>query len=393
MTMQWKSSRRRLAALIGAAWLLSGCPAKKGKPEPKRQQVAAVDAGAPTLPPAPPLPIVPPGLPERPESKEAPLTPELVALGQALFFDVRMSGTRKMSCASCHDPDHGWADGRPRADTAGRKPNLRRTQTLIGAAWTQAYGWDGRFASLEELLPAHWKGQLSGQPDAVVAELAGIPFYALHFQRALGGAPSEAGVLRALAAFVRTVTDGHGARPGDGGAAAVAPWDRYERGDQAAVGPDAVAGYALFSGRAQCASCHPPPLYTDQAYHRLGLVRSTDEGRGRVDPAPDQAGAFRTPTLRGAAHRGPYFHDGSAFSLEEAIEAHLAGARGKEAVDPALRPVTLTDAEIGQLVAFLRALTAPSERYLRPSLPALGAPAADLPRWAQPPAGQPAGTP
>jgi len=121
-----------------------------------------------------------------------------------------------------------------------------------------------------------------------------------------------------------------------------------------------VAGYALFTGKARCGSCHPPPLYTDHDYHRLGLIASPDDGRGRVDPA--LAGAFKTPSLVGLARSAPYYHDGSAATLDAAIDWHLAGGRGQGAdpsvIDPGLAPVTLTPAERAQLGAFVAAATA-----------------------------------
>jgi len=104
--------------------------------------------------------------------------------------------------------------------------------------------------------------------------------------------------------------------------------------------------------------CHAPPLYTDLGYHRLGLIAVADEGRGRVDPS--LRGAFATPTLRGAAARASFFHDGSAHSLDEAIDWHLAGGLGQGA-DPSIvdvKKIALAPDERAQLGAFVRALTA-----------------------------------
>jgi cytochrome c peroxidase len=134
------------------------------------------------------------------------------------------------------------------------------------------------------------------------------------------------------------------------------------------------AGYKLFTGKAQCSVCHPPPLYTDHAYHRLGLVAVADEGRGKVEPNNAKArGAFRTVGLRGAARRASFFHDGSATTLEAAIDWHLDGGKGQGAdrsiVD--LPAVTLTATERTALIAFVRALTADAgaAKYPRPLLP------------------------
>jgi cytochrome c peroxidase len=125
------------------------------------------------------------------------------------------------------------------------------------------------------------------------------------------------------------------------------------------VAADVKAGYQLFLGKAQCATCHPPPLYTDNGFHRLGLIALKDEGHGRVDPAA--AGAFATPTLRGAANRSSFFHDGSATSLDAAIAWHLDGGTGQGA-DPGivdLKKIALSETERAQLGAFVRALSSP----------------------------------
>ena len=358
---------RRLALLA----LLFACKSKGEKPadpapapapaaEAGAAPVAAADAAAEQLPPladAPPVPEVPVGLP--PVELGPSVTKENVALGEMLFFDPRLGRKGLGSCADCHEPARAWADDGARSLTLAAKPNLRHTPALVNLAWVPELGWDGRYPSIEDAVRAHWKGQLDVDPADAVAVLATVPVYRAHFRRASGGSPSMDAAVSALAAFVRTRFQGD------------TPWDRYERGDRDAASADAEAGYVLFTGKAQCSTCHVPPLYTDHAFHRMGLIQSQDEGRGRVDPAA--SGAFRTPTLRGAALHPPYFHDGSAETLEAAIDWHLAGGTGQGAgpdvIDPALVPITLTDAERAQLLAFVRALSPASVTFRPPELP------------------------
>lgn len=364
-----------LCALICALpCALNSCSSgsEKKPHEPNRGSAADGSAGSaapaavadapeePALPPAPPLPDVPAGLPAAPANPA--ITPEAVALGELLFWDTRLSTTNRTACATCHDPAHGFA-GAARQDTAAGKPNLRRAPTLVNLAWQKELGWDGRYAQLAEQLPAHIRGQLGGDlADAVaridaVARGNDVPGYRPHFARAGAAAPGDA-ALAALAAYVLTRYEGG------------APWDRLERA--ADVPAELKAGYLLFTGRAQCGVCHTPPLYTDLRYHRLGLIRSPDDGRGLVDPA--QKGAFKTPTLRGAAAREGFFHDGSAATLDQAIDWHLGGGTGQGAdrsiVDPAIRKTALSAEERAQLGAFVRALTDPAAPApQRPALP------------------------
>ncbi len=350
--------RRRFAAPL-ALLLVAGCPAKKDRPAdpaPPAGSAAVVAAtleveprvlatGQVALPPPPPVPLPPAGLPPLPADK-APTGAE-IALGELLFFEPRLAVDATTACATCHEPARGFAGGVPRSANADGKPNLRHTPTLYNLAWHGELGWDGRSIDRTSFLASHVASQLGLPLETGLVRLLGSPTYAAHFARTAGGRAADATASAALLAYVATLYSGD------------APWDAHERGDDDGLLAGAELGYALFNGKAQCATCHAPPLYTDLGYHRLGLIASPDDGRGRVDPAA--AGAFKTPTLRGVAARAPLFHDGSAATLEAAIDWHLAGGRGQQAdpsvIDPALPVVTLTADERAALIAFVRALT------------------------------------
>jgi len=311
-----------------------------------------------TLAPAPPAPAVPLGLPSA--DATAPLSPEAIAFGELLFFDPRLSASGHTSCATCHDPDHGWADLRPRAATDAGQPNLRRTPAIANLRWARSFAWDGRYDTLEALLDAHVKGQLGLTAPEAIVKIVNLETYVAHVARQPDAVSADQAAIAALAAYVRSRYQG------------AAPWDRYERGAKTAVGPDAVRGYALFTGKAQCSVCHVPPLYRDGRFHAIGLVAQADLGRGKVDPAA--RGAFETPTLRGAALHAPYFHDGSAATLDDAVDWHLRGGTGQGAdrsiIDPALAPITLGADERAALIAFVRALSpSPGAPAPRPELP------------------------
>lgn len=361
----------RAAVSITLVALLAGCPktGEKKPVEPAAKRDAAVllapdDGSAAQLPPAPPLPAVPLGLPARPAR---PLvTPETVALGELLFHDARLSTTGKLSCAGCHVPAQGFS-GTGRQLTATGKQNLRRAPALINIAWSMLLGWDGAYSSVESLLVTHVRGQLGQELGDALPGLANLPLYRAHFERvhALGligqattvDAVNDELARVALSAYVMTRYSG-GVR-----------WDHLER--DPAVPENLKAGYMLFRGKAQCATCHPPPLYTDMAFHRLGLIKLADEGRGRIEPA--FAGTFRTPTLRDAARRTSFFHDGSATSLEAAVDWHLAGGTGQGAdrsiIDPELDKIVLTPEERAALMAFVVGLTDTAPPPPPPALP------------------------
>ncbi len=323
--------------------VIAACPRSDNKPiePPAKGHPLAADDAALELPPAPPLPAIPKGLPAI--DLPATVTPEAVALGELLFFDPRLSSTGKLACASCHDPDHGYAGGMDQ--TATGEPNLRRTPALVDLAWQRAYGWDGRYHTLDDLLTVHVRGQLGNPVDAAAKRLGDIAGYRAHLAR-VGGAPEDA-IVHALGAYVLTRYEGD------------SPWDRVEataHAPKAGGTPDPiVAGYLLFAGKARCASCHPPPLYTDLGYHAVIAPPVADKGRGLVDPTAD--GAFETPTLRGAAARRHFFHAGKTDALEATLHAAPDHAF-------ALSPV---DEQV--LLGFVRALTAPATPHPRPALP------------------------
>ena len=302
------------------------------------------------LPPAPAIAPAPRGLPETPSPSYNPTTPEKVALGKLLFFDKKLSGNGSQACASCHQPTKGWTDGAERSTTAAGKLNLRHTPSLYNVAYARALLWDGSGRSIETTALNHWAGQLAAAPDLIVGTLARSPLYVAHFQRAFSSPPTRDHVAAALAAFVRTLRSGN------------SPWDRHELGEPNAVSLDAIAGQELFSGRAQCHLCHPPPHYTDWQFHNKGIgaaTQSPDRGRIRATKHPQHDGQFRTPTLRGAAHTAPYFHDGSAPTLRDAVVYSLSGGfrSGNATLDRRLERIELTSKEVDQLVAFLRALS------------------------------------
>ena len=347
----WGVRRALLIALCAAACRgdKEKVPARaeKAPAPPPVEHVARERSVSEELPPAPPVPDAPRGLPPTPSPEHNPTTPEKVELGKLLFFEPRLSVTGALSCASCHQAEHGFASPDKRSKIATGKPNLRHTPSLYNTAYQQTWAWDGNMPILEALIMSHWRGQLGASPETVAAELPRAPGYAARFARAFQGDPATRDhVVEALAAFVRTI------RSGD------AAWDRKEAGDANAASADAVAGFHVFTDRAGCATCHTPPLYFDHQFYNRGVGDESDPGRARVTADSRHSGAFKTPGLRGLLETAPYFHDGSAATLEQAVDHELARSE---------RP--LSPDERNQLLEFLRALSPPPAPMVRPELP------------------------
>ena len=367
-------------ALLAAFALFVGLGGCKGKDD-KADKGTATETkpdGVPEGEPKKPADSPPPkkaddGLPPAPVGlaklaltphDDNPATADKVALGEYLFFDTRLSDGGKFACVTCHEPEKGWTDGKKLSPKHNGDLNTRHSPTMYNVGYALAWYWDGRKATLEDQILAAWTGQVGATPDKVATVLAAVPKYKEMFQKAFGEDPTPDNIPKALASFLRIKL-----RAGN------APWDKYKAAsDKTVISEDAIKGEAIFMGKAKCAVCHAPPLFTDMRYHNVGVgykgVKEPDVGRFKVSQQENETGAFKTPGLRNVTKSAPYFHDGGAATLEEAVDFMLAGGyrEGNKHIDPMLAPVTLSDEERKQLLAFIESLTE-DEQYTRPTLP------------------------
>lgn len=327
------------------------------------------------------------GLPPIVTPADNPSSPLKVTLGQTLFFDKQLSADRSTSCASCHQPEHAFSDGRKLAQGVAKRAGTRNTPSIINAAFNTSQFWDGRRPSLEKqaLDPLfNTREHALANPQILLTRLRQDAKYARAFKMAFDVSPESIQleqVGQALASFERTVL-----------IAGDSPFDRYYYGgDKSRLSPSAERGLMLFQGSARCATCHvigkTSALFTDNTFHSLsvGLQRieqrlpelttrlvylrkhgaNLDQtvlkeedvaelGRFAVTLKPADIGKFRTPSLRNVALTAPYMHDGSVATLTEAVELEIY-YRGAEAG----RPLILTPAEKIDLVEFLNSLNSP----------------------------------
>jgi len=281
-------------------------------------------------------------------------------LGKTLFFDPRLSGSRSMSCATCHNPAFSWGDGLPRAIGFGMKQLGRRSPTILNLAWGELMFWDGRAESLEAqaLGPIAAPGEMNQPLDKMIQSVSGIAEYKPLFQRAYPGEPvNEKTIARAIATFERTVVSGD------------APFDRWIAGDAGAIPLAAVRGFDLFNGKANCAKCHGGWNFTDNGFHDIGTA-GTDRGRGVHLPLEAMQFAFKTPTLRNADRRGPFMHDGSEQTLEQVIDFYDKGGTVKRAsLAPEIFALKLSERDKADLVSFMKTLTSVDKPVDIPVLP------------------------
>ena len=400
--------------------------------------------------------------------------PELVELGRLLFFDKEQSGNRDISCATCHSPLIATGDGLSTnigtggeglsvSRDAGRfPPGLRdplsrgsRNMTPLfnlGHVQFDRFFWDGRL----QVDPSIPQGFLTpagrNLPFGFPSALAALSIFAQTERQEMLGEPGaneladaslvhpELGVwealvrrLGAIPEYVELFTDAFPAVGGDGaritivqvGTALAAfqsvafrsdnsPFDRYLRGDRAAMGPAAIRGMHLFYGRAECSGCHSGVFQTDLDFHAIGVPQvgpgmgdgpsgREDFARERVTRDPNDRYRFRTPSLRNTVLTGPWGHDGAFNSLEAIVRHDLSPWSSLASYDPAQivmppRPdldaldlvahkdaavaaaiasaieitppqPALTEREVLDLLDFLQALTDPSATDLRRWVP------------------------
>ena len=298
-----------------------------------------------------------------PFPEENPYSRAKAELGRRLFFDPVLSDDRTRSCASCHQPDLAWTDGRRRARGRTGGDLEFHTPSLLNLAWQEGrFGWDGKFRDLETVAfgPISAPGNMNLSAEEAARRLAADPGYTAAF----AGAFPDPEVTRerieaALATFERLIVS------------APAPFDAWVAGDERAIPEAAKRGFDLFNGRANCAACHSGWSFSDGSFHDIGVGRGEDLGRGRFVPnSLALRYAFKTPGLRELRGRAHFMHDGSLDSLAAVIDLYDRGGIDRPSRSREIRPLNLSAAEKADLLAFLDTLNgAASPDILAADLP------------------------
>jgi cytochrome c peroxidase len=327
--------------------------------------------------------------------QDNPQTPEKVALGQKLFFDGRLSADDTVACATCHDPARAFTDGRPVSIGIHGRVGQRNAPTILNALYNKTQFWDGRAKTLEEQASFPIINSFEmGQPalDAAVTKLAGVEEYKQAFQKVFGRPLNGPDLLRAIAAYERTLVSFD------------SPFDHFIAGDQNAIDESARRGWELFNTKARCNKCHAltetqrdVTNFTDFDFHNIGigilrhnvvpLARKAEQeiasghleavdraaiqtemsvlGRFLITKKEADIAAFKTPIFRNILLTGPYFHDGSQETLWDVMDHYNKGDGINDPwLDEDMQPLALTESEIDDLVAFLVSLTSPEYKEL-----------------------------
>ena len=309
-------------------------------------------------------------LPEKaPEPADNPTTEAKVALGKMLYFDTRFSSTGTVSCFSCHNVMEGGDDHRPTSIGVHGQVGGRNAPTVWNSAFLSAQFWDGRAPSLEE--------QAKGPPtnpiemgmanlDATIARIRAIPGYKPYFAAAFGQGDTVTmdNAAKAIAAYERTLITPDSA------------YDRYVKGDKKAMTEQQVRGMDTFA-KTGCTACHSGPTFNGSANLPMGqgffmkfpifpgsvyetqYKLTEDLGRHTVTQQDADKHMWRVPTLRNLTYTAPYFHNGLVKSLDDAVRVMGKVQLNKD----------LSDKEVQDIVAFLKALDGPFPQQTMPRLP------------------------
>ena len=324
-------------------------------------------------------------IPQSARGKLAPLpeisppNPFAAELGKMLFFDNRVSGDADISCATCHQPGKGWADGEALSTGYPGTRYFRNTPTIINAVYADYLYWDGRLGGddpatqvRDSINDSHF---MSSDGRVMLERMKQIPEYVELFEKGGLGEPTHTGITKAIAAFERTLVSRN------------VPFDNYLKGDGNALSAQAKQGLELFKGKAGCVQCHNGPYLADQKPHNLGLPENpevfsdpfrvvtfrsqlkfvgtpnymnlrNDPGHFAVSKLYKDFGKFITPTLREVSRTAPYMHNGMLPTLEAVVDFYNAGGGIKSRrKDPLLKPLNLSAGERSALIEFLKSLS------------------------------------
>ncbi|ODB83164.1 cytochrome B6 [Candidatus Thiodiazotropha endoloripes] len=290
--------------------------------------------------------------PIRPLEVSFEVDPKLVALGDQLFHDRRLSRDNSLSCASCHLLSTGGTDRKPRSAGVGGVLGGIKAPTVYNSSFNLAQFWDGRAESLEIQAagPVHNPVEMNSSWPEVISKLSQDASMVEVFGQLFSDGITGENIAIAIAAFEKTlVTEG-------------SRFDRWLSGEQT-LSERELRGYRLFKSYG-CISCHQGANVGGNLYAYMGAkgdyfkdrnteITEADYGRYNVTGEEDDKHYFKVPSLRLAAVNSPYFHDGSVSTLDEAIRVMGRYQLGRE----------IPDEDIRDIVAFLHTLVGKHSRF------------------------------
>jgi cytochrome c peroxidase len=292
--------------------------------------------------------------PIQPVAAAKPKNPALVELGKKLYFDPRLSKSGFISCNSCHNLSMGGTDNLKTSIGHNWQQGPINSPTVLNSSMNVAQFWDGRAADLKAQAggPIANPGEMAFTHELAVEVLHSMPGYLAEFKKAFGSDKIDIDrVTTAIAAFEETL---------------VTPdsrFDKWLKGDRKALSKQELAGYQLFKDSG-CTACHNGSAVGGGSFQKLGVVepyKTSNPAVGRMGVTGNEADRFyfKVPTLRNVELTYPYFHDGAAATLKDAVDTMGRIQLGKN----------FTADENAKIVAFLKTLTGTQPTFTLPILP------------------------
>ncbi|WP_018408666.1 cytochrome-c peroxidase [Methylocystis rosea] len=291
--------------------------------------------------------------------KNNEITPAKIDLGSKLFFDPRLSKSQIISCNSCHNLGTGGVDAGPTSIGHGWAKGPRRAPTVLNAVFNVAQFWDGRAVDLKAQAkgPVQADVEMNNTPAQVEKMLNSMPAYVAEFKAAFPADPKPVSfdnMAKAIEAFEATLTTPN------------APFDKFLKGDVNALNDVEKRGLRLFIDKG-CAACHGGVNIGGNGYFPFGVAQKpgveimpvADKGRSKVTNDVADDFVFRSAPLRNVALRAPYFHTGSVWTLEEAVDLMAKDQLGENLSEP----------DVKAIVAFLGSLNGDQPKAVYPVLP------------------------
>jgi cytochrome c peroxidase len=280
--------------------------------------------------------------------------PAMVELGKKLYFDPRLSKSGFISCNSCHNLSMGGSDNLKSSIGHNWQKGPINSPTVLNSNLNLAQFWDGRAKDLKAQAggPIANPGEMAFTHELAVAVLQSIPGYAAEFKQVFGSERVDIDrITQAIAAFEETLVTPH------------SRFDQYLKGNKKALSASELEGYALFKDSG-CVACHNGPAVGGNSFQKMGVVEpykasSPAEGRVAVTGKDADRFSFKVPTLRNVELTYPYFHDGAADTLSEAVDTMGRVQLGRK----------FSPEENAKIVAFLKTLTGDQPNFKLPVLP------------------------
>lgn len=288
----------------------------------------------------------------------------IVELGKALFFDTRLSSSEKISCATCHQPELNWTDGKEKSVGHEGAINKRNSPTIQNSWFYKKLFWDGRAKDLQDqaFAPINSETEMHSEMQDIMRKLRKSKSYPGLFEKAFGDdAIDPDRMTEAIATFEKTITSGK------------SRFDEFIEGKKKALTNSELRGLHLFRTKARCMNCHNGPMFSDNNFHNNGFHLNgnpeNDKGLYAVTHKDDDIGKFKTPSLRDVARTGPWMHNGMMKTITDVLLHYNKGANGNGGAERIIKMLYLDKKEISDLAAFLNAISAPPVTFTKPVLP------------------------